>query len=77
LEYIVVGRIHESVCYSDFSGFGYGVLSGYCEHCTGNSGSLDPFKLKLVEIIFKNPVRTSKRTPHFSIRRISWLMLFK
>jgi hypothetical protein len=26
---------------------------------------------------FKNSVRTSKRTPHFTITKISWLMLFK
>jgi hypothetical protein len=28
-------------------------------------------------ITFKNPVRTSKRTPHFTITKINWLMLFK
>jgi hypothetical protein len=28
-------------------------------------------------IIFNNPVRTSKRTPHFTITKINWLMLFK
>jgi hypothetical protein len=27
--------------------------------------------------VFKNPVRTSKRTPHFTITKINWLMLFK
>jgi hypothetical protein len=32
---------------------------------------------KFVEIIFKNSVRTSKRTPHFTISKIIWLMLFK
>jgi hypothetical protein len=26
----------------------------------------------LVKIIFKNPVRTSKRTPHFTITKINW-----
>jgi hypothetical protein len=26
---------------------------------------------------FKNPVRTSKRTPHFTITKINWLTLFK
>jgi hypothetical protein len=31
----------------------------------------------LVQIIFKNSVRTSKRTPHFTITKINWLMLFK
>jgi hypothetical protein len=28
-------------------------------------------------MLFKNPVRTSKRTPHFTITRINWLMTFK
>jgi hypothetical protein len=28
-------------------------------------------------MIFKNPVRTSKRTPHFTITKINWLTLFK
>jgi hypothetical protein len=28
-------------------------------------------------MLFKNPVRTSKRTPHFTIAKINWLMLFK
>jgi hypothetical protein len=28
-------------------------------------------------MLFKNPVRTSKRTPHFTITKISWLMLLK
>jgi hypothetical protein len=34
-------------------------------------------KPKLVYILFKNSVRTSKRTPHFTITNIKWLMLFK
>jgi hypothetical protein len=32
---------------------------------------------KLYQIAFKNPVRTSKRTPHFTITKINWLTLFK
>jgi hypothetical protein len=28
-------------------------------------------------MLFKNPVRTSKRTPHFTITTINWLKLFK
>jgi hypothetical protein len=28
-------------------------------------------------MLFKNSVRTSKRTPHFSISKINWLTLFK
>jgi hypothetical protein len=28
-------------------------------------------------MLFKNPVRTSKRTPNFTITKINWLMLFK
>jgi hypothetical protein len=32
---------------------------------------------RLMYIIFKNSVRTSKRTPHFTITKINWLTLFK
>jgi hypothetical protein len=28
-------------------------------------------------MLFKNPVRTSKRTPHFTITKINWLTPFK
>jgi hypothetical protein len=28
-------------------------------------------------MLFKNPVRTSKRTPYLTIAKINWLMLFK
>jgi hypothetical protein len=28
-------------------------------------------------MLFKNSARTSKRTPHFTITTINWLMLFK
>jgi hypothetical protein len=28
-------------------------------------------------MLFTNPVRTSKRTPHFTITKINWLTLFK
>jgi hypothetical protein len=34
-------------------------------------------KTKLVYVLFKNSVRTSKRTPHFTITKINWLTLFK
>jgi hypothetical protein len=37
----------------------------------------NPLKPKLVYILFKNSVRTSKRTPHFTITKINWLTLFK
>jgi hypothetical protein len=37
----------------------------------------NPLKTKLVYILFKNPVRTSKRTPHLTITKINWLTLFK
>jgi hypothetical protein len=42
-----------------------------------NAERVNPLKTKLVYILFKNPVRTSKRTPHFTITKINWLMLFK
>jgi hypothetical protein len=28
-------------------------------------------------MLFKNPVRTSKRTPHLTITKINWLTVFK
>jgi hypothetical protein len=28
-------------------------------------------------MLFKNSVRTSKRTPHFTITKINWLTVFK
>jgi hypothetical protein len=34
-------------------------------------------KPTLVCSLFKNPVRTSKRTPNFTITKINWLILFK
>jgi hypothetical protein len=33
--------------------------------------------MKLAYNLFKNPVHTSKRTPHFTITNINLLMLFK
>jgi hypothetical protein len=36
-----------------------------------------PLKPKLIRIIFKVSVRTSKRTPHFTVKNIKWLTLFK
>jgi hypothetical protein len=38
---------------------------------------INPLKPKLVYMLFKNSVRTSKRTPHFTFTKINWLMLFK
>jgi hypothetical protein len=37
----------------------------------------DCLKPTIVFIILKNSVRTSKRTPHFTITKINWLKLFK
>jgi hypothetical protein len=37
----------------------------------------NPLKTKLVYILFKNSIRTSKRTPNFTITKTNWLMLFK
>jgi hypothetical protein len=39
--------------------------------------SINPLKPKLVRILFKYSVRTSKRTLHFTITKINWLTLFK
>jgi hypothetical protein len=40
-----------------------------------DSGVIFPWKAKAP--LFKNSVRTSKRTPHFTITKINWLTLFK
>jgi hypothetical protein len=39
------------------------------------ASALNPLNPKLLQI-FKNSARTSKRTPHFTITKINWLMLF-
>jgi hypothetical protein len=45
---------------------------------SGNHAEPLTFEAKArLNIIFKNSVRTSKRTPHFTITKINWLMLFK
>jgi hypothetical protein len=38
---------------------------------------MNPLKPKLVKIIYKNSVRTAKKTQHFTITKINWLTLFK
>jgi hypothetical protein len=38
---------------------------------------INPLKPELVWTVYKNSVRTSKRTPYFTITKINWLMLFK
>jgi hypothetical protein len=38
---------------------------------------INPLKPKPVQTIFKNSVRTAKKTQHFTITKINWLMLFK
>jgi hypothetical protein len=42
-----------------------------------NSFWINPLKPKLFQITFKNSVRTSQRTPHFTVTKINWLTLFK
>jgi hypothetical protein len=37
----------------------------------------NPLKPKLIYMIYKNSVRTSKRTSYFTITKINWLMLCK
>jgi hypothetical protein len=39
--------------------------------------AINPLKPKLAYIIFKNSVRTAKKTPHFTITKINWSTLFK
>jgi hypothetical protein len=38
---------------------------------------LNPLKPKLIQMIFKNSVRTTKKTQHFTITKINWLTLFR
>jgi hypothetical protein len=38
---------------------------------------MNSLKPKLVYIIYKNSVRTAKKTQLFTITKINWLMLFK
>jgi hypothetical protein len=38
---------------------------------------INPLKPKLVFTIYNNSVRTAKKTQHFTITKINWLMLFK
>jgi hypothetical protein len=38
---------------------------------------INPLKPKIIRVVFKNSVRTSKRPPHFTITKINWLTLFK
>jgi hypothetical protein len=40
-------------------------------------GNFNPSKRKVVQTIFKNSVRTSKKTRRFVITKITWLMLSK
>jgi hypothetical protein len=43
----------------------------------GICGLFNPLKPKLIKNIFKNSVRTAKKTQHFTITKINWLTLFK
>jgi hypothetical protein len=51
----------------------------YCTECQRPVvvHNVNPLKPKLVYMLFKNSVRTSKRTPYFTITKINWLTLFK
>jgi hypothetical protein len=53
------------------------IVLGWCPSFFGFiSDTINPLKTKLVYILFKNSVRTSKRKSHFIITKINWLMLF-
>jgi hypothetical protein len=56
----------------------YGIQYGdhATEHDSGTT-LFNPLKTKLVYILFKNSVRTSKTTPHFTTTTNNLLMLFK
>jgi hypothetical protein len=38
---------------------------------------LNTLKPKLVKIIYTNPARTSKKTPHFAVTNVNWKILFR
>jgi hypothetical protein len=38
---------------------------------------INGLKPKLIKIVLEKSARTSKRTPHFAITKIVWLMLFE
>jgi hypothetical protein len=44
---------------------------------TAEWNAINPLKPQLVYIIFRNSVRTSKRSQHLTITKINWLKLFK
>jgi hypothetical protein len=44
---------------------------------SGLCTTINSLKLKLVYAVFKNSVRTAKKTQHFTITKINWLTLFK
>jgi hypothetical protein len=45
--------------------------------CANLTYYINLLKTNLVYILFKNPVRTLKRTPNLTITKINWLMMFK
>jgi hypothetical protein len=50
----------------------------YWNVCVRNRNTaFKPLNPKLIWIIFKNSVRTAKKTQHFTITKINWLTLFK
>jgi hypothetical protein len=44
---------------------------------SNNKRLINPLMPQIVYKIFNNSVRTSKKTPHFTLIKIKWLMLFK
>jgi hypothetical protein len=63
----VTAAFHRDTCTVD-------VVVGHCFNTLEYISALKP---KLIQIIFKNSVRTAKKTQHFTIIKISWLTLFK
>jgi hypothetical protein len=51
------------------------MLRNEMHHSTPRKTMINPSKPKHIQTC-KNSVHTSKRTPHFTITKISWLMLF-
>jgi hypothetical protein len=38
---------------------------------------INPLKPLLVQTVVKNSVRTAKKTPHFTVKNVNWITLFK
>jgi hypothetical protein len=73
-------RLHHYVCLIWLSIYGSWLdlsIQQHSKKITSITVCLTFWSPKLVWIIFKNSVRTAKKTPHFTITKTNWLTLFK